>query len=159
MNTTDIVAWWGAIIATVVLGWDIYKWKQSGPKIRISVAPNMETYGAMPQALAGQTFTIVEVNNIGDRSTTITHLFGYCNPSLLHRLRGKKKKTFIIANPAVSGPLPYVLNPGEQWLGGIKQDADLERRSRDGYMYCGIYHSNSKKAIVQRLVIPIVENT
>ncbi len=41
----EIVAWWGAIVATVVLVWDIYKWKTSGPKIRFVVCPGMIVVG------------------------------------------------------------------------------------------------------------------
>ena len=33
-STNIIVAWWGAVVATLVLIWDVVKWSQSGPKIK-----------------------------------------------------------------------------------------------------------------------------
>ena len=45
---TEIVAWWGAILATIVFAWDIYKWWTAGPKLRVSVQTGMKSIN-MPQ--------------------------------------------------------------------------------------------------------------
>jgi len=31
---TSIVAWWGAILSTIVFLWDIYKHRTAGPRLR-----------------------------------------------------------------------------------------------------------------------------
>lgn len=151
MTATEIAAWWGAIIATFIFAWDIYKWKQAGPKIDISISTDMETWGAMPSEMDG-TYVVVTVNNSGDQSSTITHLFGYQYPTLFHRIFRKEKFTFFVTNPG-TGTLPHVLKPGEQWRGAIDQNSELEKLSKNGYLFCGVYHSSSRKAIVERLVI------
>jgi len=43
MKITELAAWWGAIIATLMLLWDMYKWVRSGPIINVSVSPNYAT--------------------------------------------------------------------------------------------------------------------
>ena len=56
--------------------------------------------------------------------------------------------------PAFLAPkLPHILEPGERWLGGIEQNDELEKLSRNGFLYCGICHSNSKKSVMQRVII------
>jgi len=159
MNITGVAAWWGAVIGTLVLAWDIYKWKRSGPMVQVTASPNMRTFGGMPDALEDKTFVVVEVTNTGDRKTTLTHLVGFHYSSLLQKLRKNKSKSFFVAKPALSQPLPYVLEPGERWIGGIQQNEELEEMTRDGYLYCGVYHSCGKKAVVQRVVIAKLKAT
>jgi hypothetical protein len=45
MTSTEIAAWWGAIIASIVLLWDIYKWKTRGPKLVMRLSPNIQVWG------------------------------------------------------------------------------------------------------------------
>ena len=154
MTPTELAAWWGAIIATLVFAWDVYKWKRTGPVIKVSAAPNMETFGGIPDGLKDKTFIVVEVTNTGDRKTTLTHLVGFHYTSFFQKLRRKKNKSFFIANPALSTPLPHILAPGERWLGGIDQNPEVEKMSRNGYLFCGVYHSSGKKPVLERVVIP-----
>ena len=69
LSGTDIVAWWGAIVATSVLIWDIYKWRTSGPRIKFIVQPNSLVVG--DPARKGKRFISVKATNVGDRPTTI----------------------------------------------------------------------------------------
>jgi len=154
MNITNLAAWWGAIIATLVLIWDMYKWKLSGPIINVSASPGMQTVGNLPNHLEGKKYISVEVTNTGDRKTTITHLVGLHYKSFFQKLINKKDINFIVATPAfIPPPLPYILEPGERWMGGIEQNSELEEMSRNGYLCCGIYHSCGKKPILQRVII------
>jgi len=154
MKITELAAWWGAIIATLVLLWDMYKWERSGPIINVSASPNMQPFGKIPNHPEGKKYIAVEVTNIGNRKTTITHLVVFHYKSLFRKIRGKKDKSIIVLLPALlPPPLPYVIKPGERWLGGIEQTSELEETSRNGYLYCGIYHSCGKKPILQMVVI------
>lgn len=46
MSATYIAAWIGALTGTLVLIWDVYKWMQTGSKVKVSAAPNMVAYGS-----------------------------------------------------------------------------------------------------------------
>lgn len=154
MKITNLAAWWGAIIATFLLLWDIYKYRHSGPIIKIDASPNMEAIGKIPNNIKNKKYISVEVTNIGDRNTTITHLIMFHYKSLFRKIMKKKDKNMFIPTPALfPPPLPHILKTGERWLGGIEQTNELEEMSRNGYLYCGIYHSVEKKSIVQRVII------
>lgn len=82
----------------------------------------MQSFGKIPNHPEGKKYIAVEVTNINNRKTTITHLVGFYYKSLFRKIRGKKDKSFIIVPPALlPPPLPHVLEPGERWVGGIKQ--------------------------------------
>jgi hypothetical protein len=156
-SITNFAAWWGAGIATIVLIWDIYKWLHSGPIIRVTVSPNMQAIGNFPNIDKNMNFISVEVTNTGNGKTTITHLivFYYKYRPLLSKILKKKVKKFFMPNPSFSPPIPHILGPGERWLCGIDQNNaknNLEELGKDGYLYCGIYHSSSKKPVLQRVI-------
>ena len=153
MKATDLAAWWGAIVASLILIWDIYKWKRCGPIVRVSATPNMRTYGNISDSQKDKTYVVVEVTNTGDRKTTITHLIGFHYKSFFQKILKKRNKAFVVAIPALSEPLPYVLEPGERWLGGIDQNNKLEEISQNGFLYCGVYHSSGKRPVLERVII------
>lgn len=152
MELTKIAAWWGAVIATLLLGWDIYKWKRSGPIINVSVSSNMKPVGNSLSRIQDKTFIYVEVVNKGDRKTTITHLVVFHYSSFFKKLINKKNMQGIVVS-ALNKPLPYVLEPGELWQGGILQNKELEEMIKNGYLYCGIFHSSGNKPILRRVVL------
>ncbi len=154
MTLSEIAAWWGASIATLVFAWDIYKWKHAGASLRVTAAPNMEPYGNLLNQLTEKTWVIIEVVNSGNKKTTLTHQVGFHYPSWFAHIRRKSDKKIITLNPGLDRPLPCALEPGERWLGGMVQNEELEKLSREGYLYCGVYHSGSRKASLVRLVVP-----
>lgn len=70
MKPTEIAAWWGAGIATLILFWDIYKWIISGPKFSFRVSSNMKFFGDLKRD--DQTYVTIRATNKGDRPTTIS---------------------------------------------------------------------------------------
>ena len=151
---TNIAAWWGAAIATSVLIWDIYKWTHSGPIINVTASPNMKTFGKIPNHPKDKKYISVEVTNTGTQKTTITHLMSSHYKSLIFKLIKNTDKNYAVLTPAFLAPrLPHILEPGERWMGGIEQNNELEKLSRNGLLYCGIYHSGSKKPVMQRVII------
>lgn len=153
MTATELAAWWGAGIATLVLAWDIYKWRKSGENITLTATPNMQSYGAMPSEMDDKTYVVVVVTNTGDKKSTLTHLVGFQYNSYIGYLLNKSISSFFVTNAALVQPLPHALEPGEQWQGIIEQNSDLENMSRSGRFYCGVYHSNNKKPVLRRVVI------
>ncbi len=151
MAASDYAAWWGAVIATLVLAWDVVKWRTAGARLRMTAVPDREAWGNWPAEVLEKTYVAVEVVNVGDRKTELTHLFLTYFPSLWHRIRRKSTRTMIVANPALAHRFPSFIEPGERWLGGIEQNAELEQLARDGYLYAGIHHSAGTRAILRRV--------
>lgn len=159
MTATEVAAWWGASVASSVLVWDIIKWNMKGSRLNISASPNMESFGGDFGVENDQTYIIITVSNRGDRKTTLTHVVGYYYKNRLQKLRNKHKKAFLVTSAAFAKPIPLILDVGEQWTGGIIQEPELEDLSRKGYLYCGVFHSSSKKPILVRVVINAIPAT
>lgn len=147
---TDIVAWWGAIIATAVLIWDVYKWRTSGPKIKFFVQPNTLIVGDLNKK--DGKYIAANVTNVGDRPTTITHFVFQHYKSYIKMLRHKPDTSMVVL-PITSQPIPYILNPGDIWQGLAIQTSEVEELSKNGYLVCGICHSHSDKEIDRRVII------
>ena len=152
---TNIAAWWGAVIATFVIIWDIYKWKHSGAIINVTASSNMQMGENFPPCESDKDYISIIVTNTGNIKTTITHLviFYYKYNPILSKILKKKARTFPEPDPFNSPLLPIMLVPGERWLCDIKRNDELEKLSRRGFLYCGIYHSSSKNPVMQRVVI------
>lgn len=128
MNTTSVVAWWGAIIATIVLLWDIVKWTRTGPRVGITTQCHVCYPDAkvlhVEQAEHGQVshladYCHIEIFNTGDRATTIISIEG------THR---RKKSEMQIYSGGVQfeahhgKTLPIVLAAGEMWSARFEMD-------------------------------------
>jgi hypothetical protein len=153
IKATEIAAWWGAVVATVVFLWDIYKWKHSGADVQVTASSDMVTFGDVPQEMQGKAFIAVEVVNLGARKTTLTHLITVYYSSFWQLLIRKRNKQFFTPNSAVDKRLPCELEPGSRWMGAILQNAELEDMSRRGYLYCGVHHTASRKAVLKRVKV------
>ena len=152
LTSTDIVAWWGAILATTVLVWDIYKWKTSGSKLRLLVQTGMKLMGD-PET-EDDTFVTFKVTNIGDRPTTITVVGFKYYKSWLDKYRNKTDKAFVIPNPQFNHQvLPYILEVGQEWMGGTKQTDDVIDMAKNGYLILELCDSVHKKPSTGRVVV------
>jgi hypothetical protein len=153
MSSIVLVAWWGAILSTVVFLWDIYKFKAAGPKLRFSVRTGMQTIN-MP-AYDGKRLITTEVTNYRERPTTLTNigLYYFDQPWSMARFRNHATKTAVLRNPNPRQPFPWELKPGEVWRGGIEQIPELEEWATKGRLYFDLYHSHSTRRIRRRVVI------
>jgi hypothetical protein len=151
LSITEIVAWWGAIIATSLLLWDIYKWKTSGPKVGITVSSNIITVG--DPIREGKTYISVKAVNTGTRQTTISNLCMQHYSTCWSLFRKKPDESMVITNPGISRPIPHVLQPGTIWNGLIHQDDSVVEMATQGYLICELFISNKKKPITRRIVI------
>jgi hypothetical protein len=52
-----------------------------------------------------------------------------------------------------SSLLPYVIHPGERWIGAMDQSADLIKMSDEGALYVGVLHSTQKPAVLAQVII------
>lgn len=153
MEPTVVAAWWGAIIGSLVLLWDIYKWLKSGPILRITALPNMNYLGPEGEGYSKEnTYIFVEATNVGNRKTTLTNLCGYYHENLFKKITKQKPKySFVVATPLSNQRIPYPLAPGEIWTGSILQNEDVEKMVNEGFFYVGLAHSSSSKPVYKRV--------
>ena len=148
MTASDIAAWWGAALATVVFLWDIYKWATSGPRLVVRAFPNMVSAGSYWEA-QGQLSIFVEAINRGDKLTTLTNIAVFAYRSRLHRLFRKKAHTLLPPNPGI----PHELDPGKRWTAMLEQDA-LRERAPGCVFHLHIGHSGSNRPILVAFSLP-----
>lgn len=150
MTASDAAAWWGAILATVVLAWDVYKWRQSRADLGVSASPNMQPVEQLKGSDGAEKYIFVEAVNNSDRTTTLTHLVVKHYKTFFARVRRKPSMQAVVIRPGGSQGLPYELGPGKRWTGLIDQ-ADLEKKlGGSGHLFCGVLHSGSKKPVLVR---------
>lgn len=147
--STQLVAWWGAIVATLVLLWDVFKWKTSGARLRVQVSTNMQTFSGVVED--DNTYVLAVVVNVGSHPTTITHLTMHYYKNMWARLRGKPIKSMLVAKPSTNQPIPYILKPGEQWMGMAIQNEELERLATSGLLYAAVIHTSGEHPIYRRI--------
>ena len=145
MTASDVAAWWGAALATLVFAWDIFKWKTSGARLGIKAGPNMQLAGDRSE----KKHIFVEVVNRGDRPTTLTHLCVYQYASALGRYRRKRKASFFVPSPGGGAVLPHELGSGQRWTGLMDQATLVSHVSgASRYLHVGVSHSGSKKEVL-----------
>jgi len=148
---TEIVAWWGAIVATGVLIWDVIKWRLAGPKLRRTVKTGMQPFNIL--VYEGKTVIIAHVTNYGDRPTTITHLAFLFYRNWWRRLVRKANENYIIMTPNTIHPVPYELKPGTTWDGIAVQEKKTDKMAREGHLICALYHSHKERPLRRRITI------
>jgi hypothetical protein len=140
-----IVAWWGAILSTIILAWDIYKWRTSGTRLRMNVQTGMESCN-IPE-YEGKQLVLVNVSNYGNQPTTITCLGFRFYPNLLSKIRSKNTNAFIVPHPNTTQPIPFELKQGSLWNGIVEQTPDLVNMANSGYLICELYCSHKEKPV------------
>lgn len=151
-ETLDPVALYAAVVSTAVFLWEVFKWWRGEAAFRVSASPNMIGIG-----LSGATPTmiLVEVNNTGKATTTITsvELKAYKTP--LHRYFSKPIKCARV-NSATANTVPFELKPGGRFLATGEQNSLVVGWSQHYTLYAGVYHTLSNRPLLARIK-PIVE--
>lgn len=147
LDFITITAIWGAITGTLALSFEIYKWYKNGPKLEITVSPNMQVFDPALRKLFSEQLVMVRVVNRGTLPAKITDLLGWVFDTRLKRLFGKPRDGFFVVDSKSSIPLPVVLEPGQDWSGYINQKKTLEMTS-NGLLYLGVQHTLSKKPVL-----------
>jgi hypothetical protein len=96
------------------------------------------------QGLNDESHIVVNVRNVGDQATTITHFAGAYYPTLMDRFRRRNARHFVITTGA-DVPIPHKIGPGETWSGYAVQ-TELEKvGGQAGRLYMGVQHSMAEK--------------
>ena len=141
----DPIAIYAAIVATVVLLWDIVKWIKSGPKVILNCYTGRELYGAegLLSQFAGKTLTHIKVQNRGSKATTLNNVIVKHYKNNWDRIYKKPDHQGIIANPKITQDFPCSLAPGDEWSGGIDESSLEDEWKKQGILECEIHHSFS----------------
>ena len=135
----DAVAWWGAVMGTIALVWEVWRWWRGRAWFRVSIHSNVyydDSVVAVRATATGEIRELVrhyriEVVNLGDMPATITSISAVATvlgaKARWRRLR-KIPCDFTaltdIAFKAEDGRrLPKVLGPGEVWMCRVKEQA------------------------------------
>ena len=101
VSLTALIAIYGALVSTFVLGWNVYRDLTDKGKLKV------HCYIGNVVTLAGTSpvdYLVYSVTNVGRKPILVTHLGG--------RAKGGEYPDFII----ISTQLPKMLNPGEYLL-------------------------------------------
>lgn len=153
MNSTDIAAWYAAVVATAVFLWDIVKWIRNGPRLRINaisdvfypdgrVIEKRQLDGCEEKTLA--TYCHIEVLNVGGQPTTLIDIQVVNASNLNEKLVSYSGPAFIVHSG--SGALPALLGPGEIWSARIEMTS-VETIANFGRAVIQIRASHSKNPI------------
>lgn len=145
MDASNVAAWWGAGVATVVLAWDIAKWLKAGPVPILSAQGGMFGLGA---GLSADTkYITVRVTNRGERPTTLNSfgMFSFRN-DVDRRARNPDHSYFFL--PTTGQPLPCYLQAGSVWNGFVEQRSDIDDVLHNGLLEIRAYFAHSDKPVV-----------
>ena len=151
MTLTDVLALVGAFTGSGALLWDVFKWFNSGAKLRLSVSPNTILVGG---GFSGDDKTkriSIEVTNVGHRKTTLVTLGFRCDKTLWNSLTGKGSLYFVVPQPEYAQQLPVLLDVGERWVGLVAQTEEIEAMIRNHRFFVTMTHSASAKPFSKRV--------
>jgi len=148
-GTTQFLAWWGAVLATLVFLWDIYKWRTAGPRIRMTVQANMRILG--DPELEGKPLILVSATNIGDRPTTLESLTFTWYANWWQRIKSKSTNHWYIKNPGLCHSFPCKLELGERWDGRANWTEEYADLAKSGHLMCHLHYASSKWPVAKRV--------
>ncbi len=96
-------------------------------------------------------FIFVTVANNGGQATTITQVAGLYFPTIWHRIFRRAGRHFAVVNHPAGIQLPHLLGPGQLWRGVIDQDDVVKKFGTSSRLYCGVFHTASKKGVYRRV--------
>jgi hypothetical protein len=149
----DPIAIYAALVASVVLVWDIIKWARKGPKLKLHVIVPAKIVNPDDEDGEG-TYAFVTVTNVGTFPTTITHLgMAYYQSWWKAKMDIVTKEMYVVDPDVAEGgrPLPAELQFGKQWTGGIRYKEEVKRMVRDGYLFFCVYHSLGNRPKMVRI--------
>lgn len=152
MNNINYVAWWGAVLSTVVFGWDIIKWATKGARVIVTTQCNITyidsrvissetTEHGTRQTLAQ--YCHVEILNRGDAATTIISIEASHNHKK-HKPKIGFSGQLFVSHSGTNFPLR--LAAGEMWSGRVEM-LNFEALIKQGRTYISVRTSHRTKPI------------
>lgn len=149
MNTTDVLALWGALVATSVLIWDFFKWKSEGPKIRISANANIKVLG--DESLEGGTFISIDIRNVGGGASTILKIGFVHFENRWMKLLGRRHGPFYwVVKHHSQQSLPHFIESGKVWHGLANQNEELMDLAKQGRVHLAVLFSHKDSLMISK---------
>lgn len=155
LTPSDWAAWWGAVVGTLAIAWEIWTFFKSGPRVKFTAKTGMQVYGH-PE-LEGKTLTIFEATNLGDRPTMLTKLYLMVYRNRFAMIFGRKPKTsYLIKNPGWQSDqtFPHKLDVEELWHGTAFENSEhlsqLPRGRVYAYLECS-YRTRPVRCFVRKV--------
>jgi hypothetical protein len=152
MIPTDIIAIYAAVVATGVLLWDVYKWRQT-ERVRLVGRIMADARLAGPGfSDTGERWISLTVDNRGHLTCTVTHFFVVSYANWFQDWRSRSVFNAIVNTVGTRGNnVPHLLEPGRSFVGMALQTSEIEQRSRDERLYIAIHHSRSDRMVRVRI--------
>lgn len=155
LNASEVAAWWGAGVATLVFVWNLITAWRSGPRVKVRVSTDWHMRPSTEPE--DPPYIHVRVINNGDQTTTIEALVGRYYSSRLARWLRKKNQQFSVPTP-VGCTIPHELAPGTRWTALALQESILADVPHRGLVYIGVAHSQAKRPVLKKVEIPPASN-
>lgn len=153
ITTLDPVAVYAAIVATVVLIWDVVKWIRSGPVLKLECMPGRKIVGGgQSNRFSDKTITHIKVSNRGSKATTLNNVAVIWYKNFWDRIRNKPAMQGLIPDPKLTQDFPYELAPGSEWSGAIDEGSLDKKIKESGIAICQLFHSFSDKPVQTRIL-------
>jgi hypothetical protein len=149
---SQIAAWWGAIVATIVLAWDIYKFRATGPKLTLLSRSNFDWFFDDPQA--GKKLFVKAVNR-GEVSVRLTRLELRFYKNWIFRIIGIQSSRYVVNSDMFTGEkeFPYVLNPTSSWAIACQLFSSLQAEALKGHLVLELYCDQLRGPLKSRVRI------
>jgi hypothetical protein len=142
---TLVIAIWGAVLSTALGVWDFYKWKSSGPKLRITATGPMISSDKSDRSK----YLSVRVTNVGTAATTltgITYRYFKTKPKTWKKAKADELGILNLLHKRTSA-VPHKLEPGDEWTHIFILTASVEEKARNGYFYLEAVDSVTENAL------------
>lgn len=151
MSATQLAAWVGACSGLGGLIWNVYTKVTSGPKLSVTARSGMEALPSPTTTRDNSKYIVVSVRNTGTAKTTLRSVWFSTYDSWWARKRSKRSKSGLVPQPISSQQMPYQLDVGLEFVGGIKQTEFIEEMLQTENLWCEIDHSWSKSPVQVRV--------
>jgi hypothetical protein len=139
------------VVATISIGWTIFRELTSGAKIEVQATPNMSVFPESPLT-AGKRYISVTAINRGTAPTTITHFCGFQAKNWWAYVRRKRQGFVVTAGGPLGNSVPHVLGPGEQWSNLAEQSKIATAAGT--YLRIGVIHNQRSAPVLIRVRLP-----
>ena len=146
-SLTELVAWYGAVVASTVLAWDVFKWRRSGPRLTVQIIPYYK-----PSLRYSDDYIRIDISNVGEQATTLTAIYGYNLTRLQILFRRRKKRLDMLYNQSDTDSLPIKLESGDAWHYVFLKTPLIDKMIEKKRFYIGTIHSSSARPIMRRFV-------
>lgn len=152
MEEIDFVKWWGAVLATIAFGWNVYNSLSNAPKLKVKLRPDttypdarvisteVTEYGESKELAL---YCHIEITNVGKLPATITNI------ELTHSANGNGRLSSSSGRFLSHSKenIPFFIPPGQLWSCRLEMD-DIHRMAERGKPEIHIEVSYKDKPIV-----------